>query len=626
MHPLKQALPVLDYLLTIRRKLWMLIVIFVLVFGLTAYITFKQNPIYQATCQIGYTKSTSGAIGGRDSPFFWLNPYFNAITFETEKHIMESKSVAEGVVEKLNLASPDKSGAWKKWVRRVQSAIRVTRIKDARIYLIIARSTEPELARDIANTAAEVYIELSLGEKKESARRSLSLLTNQISDLKNQIEESRMAMVEYLDREGAPEAGAETATDPEKTGSTTTASLLNNLHSRLVQLRIERGQYLTKYKEKHPKLKEIEREIQVLLEVIRVEEERLNLARKRAIEYEILKKRADVNEDLYNILLKKLTELDLSKGAIESNTVIIERAETPAAPIAPQKKRNLTLGALLGFFLGLGAIFVTEYFDPTLQTPAEAESYLDLPVLASIPRMVRPGEMKKGEGKKHLFLISAKSPRSHEAEMFKSLRTNIRFTDFKTDTLALLVTSSSPREGKTTIATNLAITTAHADSRTILIDTDMRRPDTHNIFNVKNETGISSFLKGEASLENIILPTSINGLSIIPSGPVPSNPSELLESPRIKELITVLKSKYDRVIFDSPPAGALADARIIASIVDGVILVCFAGHIDRKFVLRTKQQLEKAGAKIYGVVLNYIELKLRSYYYYYHSVYQYGYH
>jgi len=625
MNPLKQALPVLDYLLTIRRKLWMLIVIFAIVFGLTAYVTFKQQPIYQATCQIGYTKAPSATFAGRDSPFYWLNPYYDSITFETEKHIMQSKAVAEGVVEELNLASSDEPQAWKSWVRRVQASIMVTKVKDARIYLITARSTEPELARNIANTAAEIYIELSLGEKKESARRSLSLLTTQISDLKNQIEQSRMAMVEYLDREGAPEIGAEPASDPEKTDSTTTVSLLNNLHSQLVQLKIKRGQFLTKYKEKHPKLKEIEREIRVLLDVIRTEEERINMARKRAIEYEILKKRAQVNEDLYNILLKKLTELDLTKEGIESNIVIIERAELPGAPIAPQKKRNLGLGALLGLALGLGAIFVTEYFDPTLQTPAEAESFLDLPVLASIPRMITSGEMKKDEARKYLFMISERSPRSHEAEMFKSLRSNIRFTDFKAETLALLVTSSSPREGKTTISTNLGITTAYAGSKTILIDTDMRRPALNYIFGLKNDIGISSFLKGEAPAEKTIFPTGIENLSIIPSGPVPPNPSELLESPRMAEFIGSLKDKFDRIIFDSPPAGALTDASIIAALVDGVILVCFAGHIDRKFVLRTKQQLEKAGAKIYGVVLNYIELKLRSYYYYYHSVYKYGY-
>jgi capsular exopolysaccharide synthesis family protein len=401
--------------------------------------------------------------------------------------------------------------------------------------------------------------------------------------------------------------------------------LIYNLRVQLVEKEILREKYLNKYKEKHPRVEEVERQIQVLKDQISAENERVVSGQKRAIEYEILRKGVRADQDLYNILIKKLKELDISGGGIESNIEIIEKAIRPTIPIAPRKKRNLSMGIILGLALGLGAIFVSAYFDPTLQTPGEVETFLNLPVLVSVPRMESPPGLGKTKSSDYFFRISERSPRSREAELFKRLRTNIRFSDFGASTISLLVTSPTPREGKSTVASNLSTTMAHAGSRTVLIDTDMRRPAVHHIFGLDNSVGLSSYLQGKAAVEDIIFPGRMDNISFIPSGPIPPNPSELLESARFAELIQRLKADFDRLVFDSPPAGALTDASIIGSLVDGVILVCFAGHVDKRFVLRTKQQLEKGGAKIFGVVLNYIELKLRSYHYYYTSVYKYGY-
>ena len=620
-----QTWPIFDYLLVIRRKIWLFTAIFLLTVGLTAFATFRQQPVYEAVCKIRYKQNVSSALASSVPSYYWLSPYYDSMNFETEKYIIKSKAVAEGVVEKLGLASRGQTAAWESWVRRVQGAISVEKEKETRIYLLFARFAEPALAQAIVNTTAEVYIDLSVGEKRASAQKFFSLLTSQLGDLNSQIKKSQMALIDYINKEGVPDGLAAISPEGPYNPAAPETSLLSALYTQLGQLNIQRGELLIKYLENHPKVREAEKQIEVLRSTISADEERLNRTRKKAIEYGMLDKDAQVNQELYNVLLKKLTEIDLSKEGIESDIAVIEKADLPQAPVAPQKKRNLMLGSLLGFLLGLAAVFVTEYVDPTLQTPEEAESYLDLPVLASIPRMLTAPEMSPEEANQQLFLISERSPRSHEAEMFKRLRTGIRFSDFEATTMALLVTSSSPREGKTTVASNLGITLAHAGSKTVLIDTDLRRPAMDRIFNLSATPGISAYLRGKASLEEIIYPTSIPSLSIIPAGEVPDNPAELLESPRLPALIETLKKRFDRVVFDSPPAGALADALILAALVDGVILVCFAGHVDKRFVLRTKQQLEKSGAKIYGVVLNYIELKMRSYYYYYHSVYKYGY-
>ncbi|MCX6348411.1 MAG: polysaccharide biosynthesis tyrosine autokinase, partial [Candidatus Aureabacteria bacterium] len=530
--------------LVIRRKIWLLALIFLLAVGITAFATFRQSPVWEAVCMIRYKQGVSSALASPGSPYYWLSPYYDSMTFETEKHIIKSKAVAEGVVEKLQLARRDRTDDWESWTRRVQGALSVEKEPDTRIYLLRARFSDPDLTRKIVNTAAEVYIDLSVGEKRASAQKSLSLLTSQIGDLKAQIAKSQMALIDYINKEGAPEtAPALQASGPsDSTGRETT--LLSGLYTQLVQLNIQRGELLIKYLENHPKVKEADQQIEVLRTTIAGEEERLNRARKKAIEYDIRQKESSVNQELYNVLLKKLAELDLSKEGIESDIAVIEKADLPRAPVAPQKKRNLMLGALLGFLLGLAAIFVTEYVDPTLQTPEEAESYLDLPVLASIPRMLTGPEMNKADANQQLFLISERSPRSHETEMFKRLRTGIRFSDFEATTMALLITSSSPQEGKTTVATNLGITLAHAGSKTVLVDTDMRRPAMDRIFNLSATPGISAYLQGKASPEKIIYPTDIPNLSIIPAGEVPNNPAELLESPRLPALIETLKKNF----------------------------------------------------------------------------------
>ncbi len=621
------TLPLIDYILILRKKLWLFLLIFALVLGITAYATFTQQPVYRATCKIRYKKDTPSAFLSTDPFSRYLSPYYNTVSFETEKHVITSKPVAKGVVEKLKLASPEQPTLWKSWVNRVKGSLSVSQLPETRIYLITSLSSDPELAQKIANTTAEIYIRSSLEAKQESAAKLLSVLTSQIKDLKGKIQESEMAKIDYVDRTGEVPIGENNqAVVTEQTFDTSRkVRLLNDLRAILVKKEIERQELLNKYKEKHPRVREIDRQITVLKEKISAENKRIIQGHKEAIEYGLLVRDAQANQEQYKILITKLKELNLSDDGLESGIEIVERAETPRVPVSPKKKKNLTLGALLGLVLGLGAVLVTEYFDPSLQTPDEVENYLDLPVLASIPRMIPPSGLNKNEGENYLFRVVDHRPRGTGPEMFKLLRTHIKRGDFPEESLSLLLTSSGPKEGKTTVVSNLAVTFAQADFKTVLIDADLRRPAAGRIFNLEEEAGLTEYLKGEISVDRIIYSSDIENLSVIPAGEPAANPAELLEAPRLPELIENLKKTFDRIVIDSPPAGALADASIIGALTDAVILVCFAGHIDKKFIFRTKLQLEKGGAKIYGVVLNYIELKLRSYRHYYQSIYKYVY-
>lgn len=601
-----------------------MLVIFVAAVGLTAWNTYRQKPVYQASSLIRYKRaSPTSLLTGGALPYYF-NPYFDNVSFETEKHVITSKLMAGEVVRKLALADPGDGAEWNGWVRRVQSAISVDRVSETRIYRISARSSDPELARDLANTTAEVYISSSLQERQESAERILSMLSKQIEELRGKIEQSEMAKIEYVRRtQSVPSVAGEGGEgDTISFGISHSATLLEELRATLVRQEIQRQELLNNYLEKHPRVLEIDRQIEVLRDKIAAENEKLIQAHQAAIEYGILEKEAAADQDQYQVLIKKLKDLNISDTGIESGIEIIERAERPRSPIAPRRGRSMALSALFGLFLGLGAVFLTEYFDATLQTPEEVEEFMGLSVLATIPRM----EKLKGEKdpSQYPFLISRQDPSGHEAEMFKHLRTSIRVSHPESERLALLITSSGPKEGKSVISANLSISTAQAGLETVLIDADLRRPVLHKVFGVENRVGLASYLAGDSSREEIVIPTSIPGLSVIPCGPIPRNPSELLESPRLATLIEYLRKGWPRVIIDSPPAGSLTDAAIIAGHVDGAILAIFAGQYNKKFVLQTKHRLEKTGVKIFGAVLNYISLKMRSYYYFYHGVYKYG--
>ena len=188
-----------EYLHVIRNKIWIMLICLAAVMGVTAYITFRQPEVFEATCKIMYKKGRPASALTPGSPQYLFSPYFDTVTFETERHVIKGESVAAAVVERLDLAGGD--AARKAWIDRVKNSISVSKEKDSRIYLITARGPDPRLVRDLANTVAEVYIALSLGEKKDSARKTLTLLTAQLEEIKNQIKKSRLAMIDYIRRQ-----------------------------------------------------------------------------------------------------------------------------------------------------------------------------------------------------------------------------------------------------------------------------------------------------------------------------------------------------------------------------------------------------------------------------------------
>ncbi len=294
---------------------------------------------------------------------------------------------------------------------------------------------------------------------------------------------------------------------------------------------------------------------------------------------------------------------------------VLAPAQPPKTPISPNVLQNVLLAAAAGLALAIGVVFLLEYLDDTIKDADDVQRVLGVSSLGAIMRIAsvrEPGDQ----------LITLRHPRSPIAEAYRVLRTNLRFSGIENPSGALLVTSAGPGEGKTTTAANLAITMAQAGRRVVLVDCDLRRPSLHKLFGLSNEEGLSSlFLDSAPSLENIMYATRLESLKVIPSGPVPPNPAEMLDSNLMKRVFSDLRAQSDMLILDSPPTLAVADASILGARCSGAILVVDAGRTRTDACRRAVDTLGNTGTKILGVVLNKISSRRASsyYYYYYYS-------
>lgn len=286
---------------------------------------------------------------------------------------------------------------------------------------------------------------------------------------------------------------------------------------------------------------------------------------------------------------------------------IIDRAEIPDKPIRPRPILNMAIGGVLGIMIGVFTTFILEYLDQSIKTPEDVEKYLKLSNLGAIPKV----------DSKEINLISLVDPKSPITEAFRTLRTNIQFSNIDKDLQTLVITSSTRSEGKSTIATNIAGTIAQDNKRVLLIDCDLRKPRIHRIARVINTEGLTNILAGENTMDEVsFMYQRLENLHMLTTGPIPPNPSELLGSKKMKGFIEEIKKEYDIIILDCPPVGIVTDAAILSNIVDGVILVAAVAETNIDDVVRTKELLDKANANIIGTVLNKVPIGGRSQYKY----------
>jgi succinoglycan biosynthesis transport protein ExoP len=405
--------------------------------------------------------------------------------------------------------------------------------------------------------------------------------------------------------------------------------LAENIAEVRQQLRAEVQRFVESVRREYLAARQNETEIQKLLD------EQRGLARKldgHMARYNLLRREVDTSRELYAALSTRLKETQVSASLLLSNISVVDRADVPVKRSGPRTGLNLAVGCLVGLVGGVFLAFLFEYLDTSIRDPREIETVLRVPTLGLVPtRSALPAHFAVGPlgsgagpaGTQGAFaLVAHQATSSILAEAFRNLRTSVVYATPDRPPKTMLVTSLQQQDGKTSVSTNCAITLAQLGmGDVLLVDADMRHPDLHGIFGVPQTPGLSDLLVGGVEVKAAIRPTRVPGLFVIPAGPIPTNPTELLFSPRFTQALAALGERFAHIVIDTPPMLGVSDTLVLAPRVEGVILVVRHGHTGRDAAQRAVQMLGSVRARLLGVVLNHADARTTTagYQYYHHE-------
>jgi capsular exopolysaccharide synthesis family protein len=364
----------------------------------------------------------------------------------------------------------------------------------------------------------------------------------------------------------------------------------------------------------------------LLISAFNQQKQEANKLNESAIEYSVLKRDAEANRQLYQDLLQRLKEAGVSAGLRSSNIRVVDVARVPTGPITPNVPRNIQFGLLLGMACGVGLAFTLESLDSSIRTIEEISAVSTLPTLGTIPiQGSLNGSLRKRLRTASVELESTESalitharPRSEAAEAYRSLRTSILLSSYGAPPKVILVTSAVPQEGKTTISANSALVLAQRGGRVLLVDADLRRPGIDRIFGFHSPAGLSTLISGAQKFEEVAVPfADCPNLTILPAGPIPPQPAELLGSSVMKDYIARWRHEFDHVVIDSPPCLSVTDAVVLSPEADRVILVARSGKTTKIVLRRACDLLLQVNARVMGIVLNGLNTRSTEGYYYY---------
>jgi succinoglycan biosynthesis transport protein ExoP len=535
------------------------------------------------------------------------------------------------------------------------------KLEGARSAMAWLAEQESDLKKQLEESELRLYqfkkdrnlLAVSLDDKQSMLSNNLSAVNGKLTELRI----SRLAL-EAKRRmiERARDNIEERETLPEIRDKETVAKLRDNF----IQYSKDYIELSTRYGPEHPKMKVLQGQIEEVRKAYRKEmdealatfeksyqetvdnekalkammeqqkSEAIDLS-KIEVEYRPLMRAASQNDKMYSLIASRQKEIDITGPMRTNNVRVLERAIVPSVPVRPQPIQNLMVGLMLGLGTGIVLAFAIEALDNTLKTQADVEQFLGVPVLGLVPVIGGAAsgaeQQQVNDNLRERDLGVFLDPKSVAAECCRSIRTNILFMSPDHPIRTMVITSPSPQEGKTTTAINLGVTMAEAGGRVLLVDTDMRRPRLHRSFGVPNNTGISTVIVGKSPLSEAIKHTDVPNLDVLPCGPVPPNPSELLHTDRFALVLADCAKLYDRVILDSPPTSAVTDPAVLGNLADGVVLVIKAGETTRESAIHARRQLMSAKARMVGVVVNAIDFSnpAYGYEYYYRNYYRYGY-
>lgn len=549
-------------------------------------------------------------------------------------------------------------------------------VGNSRLVNVSFDSIDPNLAATVANAFAQSFIALNLERRFDATSYAKSFLEERIAQVKAKLEDAEKKQLEYARDQQIFNVGKEGVTTSSQNmeefnaalaevqqerikaeslymqlKSSQSGELPQVLENGLIQkLKGDKAKLEADYQEKlktfkpgYPAMQELSGQIAEVTAQLAVEKENVRNSIKasyeaakaqealiseklaaskkealdlqtRSIPYSILKREADTSRQLYEGLLQRLKEVSVAGGVGTNNVSVVDKAEVPDGPFKPSMSRNLMLAVFLGLLGGIGLAFFFEHLDDTFKQAADVEKQLHLAVLGIIPESK---EMRKGAG---AMQVAIDDPRSSLAEAYRSVRTALQFSREGGAPKLMAVTSSEMSEGKTTSALSLAIQFAQSGSRVLIIDADLRNPALHKTFGVDNGLGLTSHLAGGKQPAEITHNTPLANLYFMPSGPLPPNPAELLHSGKMIKLLELAVSKFDHIIIDSPPILGLADALVIANMVDAMLLVIEAGGTRRATVETALKRLTSVRVRPLGCLLTKMQKHGQGYgYEYYYS-------
>jgi capsular exopolysaccharide synthesis family protein len=460
------------------------------------------------------------------------------------------------------------------------------------------------------------------------------------------------------------------ASNDAQVGFIQTNSLLTSLEAKQIELKEKYSEALALYGPTYPKVVQYEDQFRDLEALIVRERKRIvdnlhndylaaverekflaaGVAQQKAevdrvnqllIQHNLLKREFETNQQLYDNLLQHLKDANVSAGLRATNIRVIDEATIPSIPVRPNRTRNIAFALAAGLVLGIALAFTREALDNSVKNAQEIEKVTNLPTLSIVPLSspsmlhrsglfhFREGDGLEGSRSYAVELAVLKKPGAAISEAFRTLRTSVLLSAAGGPPQVLLVTSAQPSEGKTATALNLAITLAQKGSRVLLVDSDLRRPELAKALNLKNQKGLAEILTGACEFDEALLQKAegLDSLYLLPAGPYPPNPAELLCSVKMENLIKRLRERFDHLVLDSPPILPITDATILSSLVDGVIMVVECEATTRAAVSRACRVIEHSGGKILGTVLNKVDTRRDGYYgyRYYHGYYSYRY-
>jgi len=686
----------LRHYINVLRKRWVVILTVLVVSAASAFVyTIRQPKIYEATCSLVIESSAPQVLEGMKD-IIELGASSREF-YQTQYRIIRSQEIAQKVLDQVGAGPKDPTEAAgaipssQDQTERLLKQVRVIGVRESRIANVAVRDKDPERAARIANAFADTYIERNLDYKLESARSASSWLGEQAVDLQRRLEKAELGLYQFKkdhnlldlgldDRQGMTrqnlQALNQKLTDikarrieaesirklivaakndisekeslPEIRDNPVVQKLREN-HLELLKLKADLE---SRYGEKHPKIENIEQQLQAtrrdynkeLDDVLKAFDKRyeaileteaaltkwmhqeksqaLDLA-KLEVEYRPMARDAENSAKVFGQVTQRHKEMDLTGLTRANNVRILDRATKPRFPASPDLTINLSVGLALGLLAGLLLAFGIEALDNTVKTPEAAEELVGAPLLGVLPRLSEAKQRLMADAPDRDLTVH-NDPTSMAAEACRSIRTNLMFLSAQKEIQLFVVTSPGPQDGKTTAAISVAITMAQAGARVLLIDTDMRKPRIHKSFGIKAEGGISTAIMGGGSLTDLIVHSQVQNLDILPCGPIPPNPAELLHTERFREILAQCRQSYDKVILDSPPTAPVTDPAIIGSMADGVVLVLRAGHTTRDAAAYARRHITDGGAKILGLVINQTDRKGSKYGYGYSYYAPYG--